>query len=67
MIGPSLSVVHTLPSFWRKLAPALSSLPNLPDPTAAAGPEDELVQNVERSAGGGSSPFNGHTFPVQPV
>ena len=33
MIGPSLSVVHTVPSRRRKLAPALSSPPKQIDPS----------------------------------
>src|SRR5579883_167482 len=33
MIGPSLSVVHTVPSSRKKLAPALSSPPKHHDPS----------------------------------
>jgi hypothetical protein len=33
MIDPSLSVVHTVPSMRRKLAPALSSPPKQTDPS----------------------------------
>jgi hypothetical protein len=33
MIGPSLSVVHTLPSRRKKLAPALSSPPKQYEPS----------------------------------
>src|SRR6267142_858123 len=33
MISPSLSVVHTIPSIRRKLAPALSSPPKQTDPS----------------------------------
>jgi hypothetical protein len=37
MIGPSLSVVHTVPSWRRKLAPALSSPPKQHEPSTRPG------------------------------
>ncbi len=37
MIGPSLSVVHTVPSRRRKLAPALSSPPKQQEPSNSPG------------------------------
>src|SRR4029434_10665431 len=37
MIGPSLSVVHTVPSWRRKLAPALSSPPKQYEPSNRPG------------------------------
>jgi seryl-tRNA synthetase len=51
-------LAHQLAAAEEELDAALLPLPNLPDPSAAPGPEDELVRGVgEVGLGGPESPF----------